>query len=101
LPSVNAVYGDLKGRGLEVRLIAFREEPALVRRTVRERGYSAPVLLDPSGDTTGRAWGVFGPPTVYLLDRAGRMVGRAVGPVDWSSPAARQLLGTLLEEGKR
>jgi hypothetical protein len=101
LPSVSAVYGELRGRGLEVRLIAFREDAALVRRTVRERGYAAPVLLDPSGETAGRAWGVFGPPTVYLIDRAGRLAGRAAGPVDWSSRPARRLLEALLAEGKR
>jgi len=51
---------ELKGKGLEVVLIDFRENPALVRRTVKERGYTAPVLLDESGDVTGRVYGVFG-----------------------------------------
>ena len=37
---------ELKGKGLEVVLIDFRENPELVRRTVKERGYTAPVLLD-------------------------------------------------------
>ena len=79
MPSVNALYERYKARGFEVRLIAFRESPDLVRRTVQERGYTAPVLLDESGDTTGRLYGVFGPPTVYLIDRGGNLVGRAVG----------------------
>ncbi len=45
MPSVNALYKDYKGRGLEVRLIDFRESPDVVRKTVAERGYTAPVLL--------------------------------------------------------
>ena len=45
-------------------LIAFREDPDLVRRTAEERKYVAPVLIDKSGDVTGRVYGVFGPPTV-------------------------------------
>ena len=36
---------ELKGKGLEVVLIDFRENPELVRRTVKERGYTAPVGL--------------------------------------------------------
>jgi len=98
LPSVNKLYTELKGRGLEILLISFREDPELVARTVRERGYVAPVLLDRSGDVTGRAYGVFGPPTAYLIDRQGRVVGRIVGGRDWSSPAARKLLLDLLAQ---
>jgi len=73
-------------------LISFRESADVVKRTVTERGYTAPVLLDASGDVTGRAYGVFGPPTAYLVDREGRLVGRLVGARDWSGPAARDLI---------
>lgn len=96
MPSVNALYRDFKAQGLEVLLIAFRESAAEVRRVARERGYVAPVLLDESGDVTGRLYGVWGPPTVYLIDREGRLVGRAAGPRKWDSPAARTLVQELL-----
>jgi hypothetical protein len=75
-----------------VLLVSFRESADLVKRTVAERGYTAPVLLDASGDVTGRAYGVFGPPTSYLVDREGRLVGRIVGGRDWSGAAARELI---------
>jgi hypothetical protein len=97
LPPINRLYGELKGRGLEVWLVSFREDPALVRRVAQERGYVAPVLIDRSGDVTGRVYGVWGPPTIYLMDRQGQLVGRGVGPRDWSGPAARQLLLALLD----
>jgi len=67
-----------------------------VRRTASERGYVAPVLLDESGEVTGKLYGVWGPPTAYLIDRQGQLIGRLVGPHDWSAPAARKLVGTLL-----
>jgi len=88
---------ELKGRGLELILIDFRESPDLVRRTVKERGYTARVLLDESGDTTGHAYGVFGPPTAYFVDRRGNLVGRVVGPRDWGSPAGRKFIEALLD----
>lgn len=78
-------------------LIDFREDPDLVRRTVRERGYNAPVLLDETGDVTGKAYGVWAPPTVYFVDRRGRLIGRAVGPRGWGSPDARRFVQGLLE----
>ena len=77
-------------------LISFPEDSDLVKRTVAERGYTAPVLLDASGDVTGRVYGVFGPPTAYLVDREGRLVGRVVGGRDWASAAARDVIRGLV-----
>jgi hypothetical protein len=97
LPSVNRLHTELKDRGLSVLLVSFREDADLVRRTARERGYTAPVLLDRTGDVTGKLYGVWGPPTAYLIDRQGRLVGRTVGPRPWDGPAARKLLVDLME----
>ena len=97
MPSVNALYREFRGQGLEVLLIDFRESPDRVRKVVKERGYIAPVLLDESGDITGRVYGVWGPPTIYLVDRTGRLIGRAIGRRDWSTPAAKNFVRELLK----
>jgi hypothetical protein len=96
LPPVQKLYQDYKGKGLEVLLIDFREAPDKVRQTVKERGYVAPVLIDESGDVTGKVYGVWGPPTVYIVDRQGRLVGRATGPKPWDSPKGRQFIEAVL-----
>jgi hypothetical protein len=80
-----------------VALVSFRENADLVKRTVKERGYIAPVLLDGSGEVTGRVYGVWGPPTVYFVDRQGRLVGRAVGPREWQTAAGRRFVQSLLD----
>ena len=72
MPSVNQMASELKGKGLELVMIAFRENPELVRRTVKERGYTGRVLLDESGDTTGRVYGVFGPAHGVLRGPSGQ-----------------------------
>ena len=100
MPPVNKLYSEFKGRGLEVLLISFRERPEQVRQAVRERGYVAPVLLDESGEVTGMKYGVFGPPTVYVVDRQGQLLARGAGPRDWSSAAARKVIEDLLGPGK-
>ena len=97
MPSVNKLYADFKGRGFEVLLINFREDPELAKRTAEERGYTARVLIDQSGEVTGREYGVWGTPTVYFVDGRGRLVGRVVGPRRWDSPAARDFVRALLE----
>ena len=97
MPPVNHVPGELRSRAWSWVLIDLRESPDLVRRTVKERGYTAPVLVDEGGDLTGRVYGVFGPLTVYFVDRRGNLVGRVVGPRTWDSPTGRQFLEQLLE----
>jgi AhpC/TSA family len=97
LPSVNRAYTEFKDQGLEVLLVDFREAADLVRRTVQERGYIAPVLLDASGDVTGKSYGVWGPPTFFFVNRKGQLVGRGVGERGWDRPAAKVFLRALLE----
>lgn len=97
MPSVDTLARDFKGRGLEVLLVSFREDPEHVKRTVKERGYRARVVLDESGDVTGRGYGVWGPPTVYFVDRTGRLVGRAVGARAWDTAPVRSFIEALLE----
>ena len=97
MPSVNRAYTEFKDKGLEVLLVDFREEVETVRKVVRDRGYTAPVLLDLSGDVTGKSYGVWGPPTAFFVDRKGQLLGRAVGPRGWDTPAAKAFLRALLD----
>ena len=92
------MYEEFKGKGLEVVLVSFQESADTVRKAAQDRGYVAPVLVDSSGDITGRVYGVWGPPTSYLVDRQGRLVGRIQGARDWTAPAARNLIKSLIEE---
>jgi hypothetical protein len=78
--------------------VSFQESADTVRKAARDRGYVAPVLVDGSGDVTGRLYGVWGPPTAYFIDRQGRLVGRIQGARDWTTPAARNIINALLEE---
>ena len=77
-------------------LIDIKEDPDQVRRTVKERGYIAPVLLDQNGDVSGTMYRVWGPPTVFIVDRQGRLVGRAAGARSWDSPKGRQFIEAML-----
>ena len=96
MPPVQKLYQEYRGKGFEVLLIDFQEDPERVRQAVKDRGYTAPVLIDRSGDVTGKVYGVWGPPTLYIVDRQGRLVGRAAGPRPWDSPAGRRFIEALL-----
>jgi peroxiredoxin len=92
---VNALYEEFKGRGLALLLVNMGEDGALVRHTVRKRGYTAPVLLDAKSEVTA-AYRVTGTPTVYLIDRRSQIIGRAIGRREWAGEEGRQLLARLL-----
>ena len=77
--------------------MTFRESAQTVKKVAQERGYVAPVLLDVSGDVTGKLYGVWGPPTSYFIDRKGQLIGRVIGARDWSAPGARTLIQSLIE----
>lgn len=49
------------------------------------------VYLDPP-NTSSRALGVVGIPTTLLIDRDGREIGRAIGPLEWDSSETIDLI---------
>jgi len=97
LPPLEKVAAELKGDGLELLLVDIREPADLVRRVVKERGYSARVVLDESGDVAGKQYGVYGTPTVVLVNRQGGLIAWAIGPRKWDSPQGRAFLQILLD----
>jgi len=75
--------------------VNLQETPSTVAAWARERNVTIPILLDADGDVS-RRYGVIATPTVVLIDRRGRLLGRIVGPRDWSSPAGQALIAGLL-----
>jgi peroxiredoxin len=97
MPSVEQAYRRFKGKGLvvlAVNLDAGSRSP--VEAFAKELGLTFPVLLDPQW-TSSHAYRVLGLPTSYLIDREGRLVGREIGPRDWSRGDALKKLETLLK----
>jgi len=95
LPSVDALYVERKDRGFTLLLVNLGENAEIVRRAVKARGYRAAVLLDVDR-TVAAAYGVTATPTVYLIDRRSRVIGRAIGRRDWTEEVGRRLIDALL-----
>ena len=65
------------------------------------------IYLDPEGHIVGAAgndnpaipFGRYGMPISYVLDRDGRIAGYLAGEADWTSDAARNLLGYYADRG--
>ena len=85
----------MKDQGLVVFAVSIKESRDTVAAWGRKVNLGFPLLLDEDG-TVSRAWRITSTPTVFLIDRRGRLVGRAVGTKGWTSPAGRSLLTALL-----
>jgi len=86
---------ELKDQGLVVFPISLKEPRETVATWTKKVGLAFPVHLDEDA-AMARAWRISSTPTVYLIDRRGRVVGKAVGTKPWTSPAGRALLAALL-----
>ena len=94
---MNGLYEEFKGRGFTLLLINMGEDTDLVRRVVKARGYSAPVLTD-TDQKVSADYFVTGSPTVYIVDRRFQIIGRAIGRRDWAGEAGRRLIEALLRQ---
>ena len=93
--SIEQVHQEYGERGLTIVAIDIREPPGTVAAWVDQHLTSFPVLLDADG-RVARQYAVTATPTVFLVSRDGRLLGKALGPKPWTSERGRALLGALL-----
>ena len=96
MPTIQRLYEQLHPKGLEILAINM---DALGRQTVEpfldKRRLTFPVLLDPESRTE-RLYGTAGVPESFIVDKAGRLVEKIVGPRDWAHPEIIALFERLL-----
>jgi phosphoribosylformimino-5-aminoimidazole carboxamide ribonucleotide (ProFAR) isomerase len=83
-------YGDR----LAVVAIDIQESRDTVARWAKDKGVSFTILLDPAG-ATSQAYEVTATPTVFVLSREGKLVGKALGNKPWTSERGHALLTRL------
>ncbi|MGZ3570106.1 MAG: TlpA family protein disulfide reductase, partial [Thermodesulfobacteriota bacterium] len=59
--------------------------------------YTFPVLLDPKCEVLD-LFEVKGIPTTFIIDKKGKMLGRAIGPRDWKCQEVISLISMLIEK---
>lgn len=97
MPSMQRLYGEFKSKGLEIVAVNVKEKRQDALAFARRFKLTYPILMDTEGEV-GLLYGAFGLPATYLIDRNGVVLARMWGPADWYSPAARNLIKSLLEQ---
>ncbi len=96
LPStIEDVQREYRGRGLAVLAVNLGEDPRAVAAWVTQQGVTSTVLLDATLGVA-RAYRVEYTPTVFLVGRNGKFVGRAIGNKPWLGDKGRALFRLLL-----
>jgi peroxiredoxin len=98
MPSMEALYQHFKDRNfifLTISLDFGGQEP--VRKFIENHRYQFPVLLDSSGKTLD-LFEVSKIPTTLIIDKNGKMIGRIIGPRNWSSPEFFSLIEQMLQD---
>ena len=96
MPTIQRLHEQLNPKGLVVLAINM---DALGKQTVEpflaKRNLTFPILLDPESQTE-RLYRTAGIPESFIVDKAGRLVEKIVGPRDWAHPEIIALFERLL-----
>lgn len=98
LPSLDRLHRALARDGLVVVGVSVDEASTDVASFAKQRGLSLDVLRDPGGAAVARALHVDSYPTTFVIDAAGRLRERYLGPFDWDLPESLDHFRALLSE---
>ena len=96
MPSMEALYKQFNDRNFIFLAISVDYEGLKpVKAFIEKSHYTFPVLLDPKCDTLD-LFAVTRIPTTFIIDKEGRILGRAIGPRNWKSPEIESILNQLI-----
>ena len=97
MPSMERLYGEFRGRGLEIVAVNFMEPRELVQDFAREQNLTYPMLLDRRSDIAEQ-YGVLRLPETVVIGRGGELIAKTTGYKDWYKEDVRELVSALLED---
>ena len=87
-PALDATWKRFRDSGVVVVGVDFEDQTQDARRYLAELGSSYPVVRD-ADSSTALAYGLRGVPETFVVDPAGQVVDRVIGPVDADALAQR------------
>lgn len=97
IPSLNALYHELKGSGLVVLGISLDSSVKSVRKVIVKQAIAYRILMDCDKEVYFDTYALFGQPVSIIIDRTGNIRDKIVGQVDWAAPQMKARIQTLLK----
>jgi len=79
--------------------VAIKEKEQDVIKYKDEFKVLSPILIDENG-SVANAYGVWNHPETFFISREGKILGRVLRDMDWTSRSMRNLIQYLLKEKK-
>ena len=83
-----------EGRGVRFFGVLYQDAPDAGKRWIEEMGGQSYASLRDDGSRTAIAYGLYGVPETFIIDQAGRVVHKQVGPI--TSAILRRIIDPLL-----
>ncbi len=97
MPSMELLWQILQDDDFVILAVDVRETKDEVTSFIEENDYTFPVLLDSWGQVANM-YDVRAYPTTFLVDREGKVVGKAVGIRKWATEDSFDLIEYLLDK---
>jgi len=98
MPAMQQLYTRFKDQDFAMVTVNLQESPRTIRAFVERHDLTFTVLQDPQKEA-GTRFGIRALPTTFILDKAGRIMGQAIGAREWYSRKMIDLFSRLVEEG--
>lgn len=95
LPSLNAIYDDMREKGMVVLGVSVDADEEAYQRFLTAHRVTFPTARDPEWSVAIR-YGTSKIPETYLIDREGTVIRKYVGAENWRRPEIVNYLQSLL-----
>ena len=97
MPAMELLWQVFQNDDFVILAVDVKEERDTVSSFIEKNDYTFPVLLDSRGKVANM-YDVRAYPTSFLIDREGKVVGKAVGAREWASKDSFDLIEYLLDK---
>lgn len=85
---------EFKGTNLVLLKVAIKDKEEDVKKYKNEFNISTPIMIDDG--QVANPYGVWSHPETFFINRDGKIVGRALKEMDWTSKSMKNLVQYLL-----
>ena len=96
MPSMQKLHQKFKDKDFVMVAINLQESASRVEQFYKEHKLTFTTLLDITGDV-GAGLGIRSIPTTFILDKNGRIIGKALGPREWEGKKSIALFEYLTD----
>ena len=85
MPDMEDLHQKLKEVGMVILAVGMGEGKQKIEKFLKKHGFTFPIIADPEMEIS-RLYGVQNLPVTFLIDRDKTILGRSLGPREWSKP---------------